>query len=131
MHHFSYKIPTNILLTVESLRLSFSNDAGKSIRGLATKKANLNPLESYNYMQKSKLPTLKFQRSLPRLPIPLLDKTCERYLLAVQPLLTPQEFTDHQRIVEEFRTHQGAELHALLKLHDQANKHTSYISEPW
>lgn len=87
--------------------------------------------ESYDYMQHSKVPTHKFQRSLPRLPIPLLQKTCERYLLATQPILTSEEFAENKRIVDEFRSNQGANLNALLKYQDQANKHTSYISEPW
>lgn len=46
----------------------------------------------YQYLQRGKLPMLHFQKSLPRLPIPELEKTCERYLNAQKPLLTAEEF---------------------------------------
>ncbi|EDV97659.1 carnitine O-palmitoyltransferase 2, mitochondrial [Drosophila grimshawi] len=85
----------------------------------------------YQYLQNSKLPTLYFQRSLPRLPIPLLEKTCERFLAAVQPLLSAEEQRDTQQVVDQFRQGVGMELHARLKQSDEANKHTSYISQPW
>jgi carnitine O-palmitoyltransferase 2 len=53
--------------------------------------------ESYQYLQKGKLPMLFFQNSLPRLPIPDLEKTCQRYLDAQRPILTDEEFhtTEH------------------------------------
>ncbi|XP_030571120.1 carnitine O-palmitoyltransferase 2, mitochondrial [Drosophila novamexicana] len=85
----------------------------------------------YQYLQNSKLPTLYFQRSLPRLPIPLLEKSCERFLAAVQPILSAEEHRETQQVVEQFRQGVGMELHAKLKQRDAANKHTSYISEPW
>ncbi|XP_030372411.1 carnitine O-palmitoyltransferase 2, mitochondrial [Scaptodrosophila lebanonensis] len=85
----------------------------------------------YQYLQRSKLPTMYFQRSLPRLPVPLLEKTCERFLTAVQPILTSTEHSATQQVVEEFRQGVGMELHARLKQSDEANKHTSYISKPW
>ncbi|TMW41707.1 hypothetical protein DOY81_013213, partial [Sarcophaga bullata] len=84
---------------------------------------------SYQYLQRSKLPTLYFQKSLPRLPIPLVDKTCERFLAAVQPITTADEFKETQQIVEHFRMHEGGNLNAMLKIKDEDNKHTSYISE--
>ncbi|XP_023168002.1 carnitine O-palmitoyltransferase 2, mitochondrial [Drosophila hydei] len=85
----------------------------------------------YQYLQNSKLPTLYFQRSLPRLPIPLLEKTCERFLASVQPILSAEEHRETQQVVEQFRQGIGMELHAKLKQRDAANKHTSYISQPW
>uniref|UniRef100_A0A1I8QD12 Choline/carnitine acyltransferase domain-containing protein n=1 Tax=Stomoxys calcitrans TaxID=35570 RepID=A0A1I8QD12_STOCA len=87
--------------------------------------------DSYQYLQRSKLPTMYFQKSLPRLPIPLVEKTCERFLAAIQPLTTAQEFSDTQQVVSEFKSNEAPELNAMLKLKDEANKHTSYISEPW
>ncbi|KAM8709797.1 hypothetical protein ACLKA7_016577 [Drosophila subpalustris] len=85
----------------------------------------------YQYLQTSKLPTLYFQRSLPRLPIPLLEKSCERFLAAVQPIVSADEYRQTQQVVAEFRQGIGMELHAKLKQRDEANKHTSYISQPW
>jgi carnitine O-palmitoyltransferase 2 len=85
----------------------------------------------YQFMQRSKIPMLHFQPSLPRLPIPLLEKTCERYLAAQRPLLDDSSFEQTKKITESFRQGVGMELHKILKDKDTQNKHTSYISEPW
>lgn len=87
--------------------------------------------QHYQYLQCSKLPTLYFQRSLPRLPIPLLENSCQRFVEATKPLLSSAEQAETQRTVEEFRQGIGMELHAKLKQRDAENKHTSYISQPW
>ncbi|KAH8288031.1 hypothetical protein KR018_002257 [Drosophila ironensis] len=87
--------------------------------------------QHYQYLQCSKLPTLYFQRSLPRLPIPLLENTCQRFLAATEPLLSPAEQAETRSRVEDFRQGIGMELHARLKQHDAKNQHTSYISQPW
>ncbi|KAH8349937.1 hypothetical protein KR084_009842 [Drosophila pseudotakahashii] len=87
--------------------------------------------QHYQYLQCSKLPTLYFQRSLPRLPIPLLENSCRRFLEATQPLLSPAELSETRETVEQFRQGIGMELHSKLKNHDTENKHTSYISQPW
>ncbi|KAM7352815.1 carnitine palmitoyltransferase 2 [Cochliomyia hominivorax] len=99
------------------------------LRTMATQSSSHS--DSYQYLQRSKLPTMYFQKSLPRLPIPLVDKTCERFLAAVQPITSAEEYKETQEIVEKFRMNEAAELNALLKIKDEANKHTSYISEPW
>ncbi|OQR89993.1 choline/Carnitine O-acyltransferase [Thraustotheca clavata] len=39
---------------------------------------------------------------LPRLPVPQLNETLERYLRSVQPLVTPAEFKEHKKLVEDF-----------------------------
>ena len=56
------------------------------------------------YIQQSKVPTLHFQRSLPRLPIPKLRDTCRRYLVAQRPLLEEEgeEYRHTEGIVKEF-----------------------------
>lgn len=89
--------------------------------------------DDYQYMQRGQIPMLHFQRSLPRLPIPKLEQTCERYLAAAQPLITDKTSYEHLvKLVEQFRTTGiGQQLQKLLIEHDKANKHTSYISEPW
>ena len=40
--------------------------------------------------------------SLPRLPVPQLNNTFEKYLKSVQPLVTPAEYKEHQKLVEDF-----------------------------
>lgn len=86
---------------------------------------------SYQFIHKSKLPTLHFQSSLPRLPIPELSKTCERYLSAVEPILSSEELKNTKSIVSSFSNGVGQDLQHLLKTSDASNKHTSYISQPW
>lgn len=74
---------------------------------------------------------LHFQPSLPRLPIPKLEKTCERYLAAVKPLLDDNSFARTSLIVDQFRQGDAPQLQKLLIEHDKRNKHTNYISGPW
>ncbi|XP_045616740.2 carnitine O-palmitoyltransferase 2, mitochondrial isoform X1 [Procambarus clarkii] len=87
--------------------------------------------DEYQYIQRSKIPTMHFQKSLLRLPIPDLDKTCTRYLRSQKALLTPEEYSVTERAVAQFKEGPGRDLHAQLKQKDKANKHTSYISGPW
>lgn len=95
-----------------------------------------NPLkiyDAYNFFKQSILPTDHFQENLPRLPIPPLDKTCQRYLAAVQPILNNDEktFDTTRQIVADFRTTDGKRLDAQLRYIDASNRQTSYISKPW
>ncbi len=42
------------------------------------------------------------QNKIPRLPIPALEETCRKYLIQVQPLLTPAELEYTKGAVKEF-----------------------------
>ena len=101
------------------------------------------------YIQKTRVPMLHFQPSLPRLPIPKLTDTCSRYLDAVEPVTTCEQFIRTQNIVNEFVKQDGegegivhllitslyviiiTALDKQLREFDAINKHTSYVSEPW
>lgn len=85
----------------------------------------------YQFLERSILPTMCFQKSLPRLPIPKLEKTCERYLNALEPLVSPEDLENTRVLVHAFKNNEGAELDSLLRRKDKANKQTSYISAPW
>ena len=89
--------------------------------------------DDYNFFKRSLLPTDHFQSSLRRLPIPQLDKTCQRYLAAVHPILNNDEnaFKETRQIVADFRMTDGKRLDAQLRLKNASNRNTSYISEPW
>ena len=87
--------------------------------------------EEYQYLQRSNVATDYFQSSLPRLPIPKLEKTCQRYLASQQCLLSDESYLKTEKIVKEFQNSNGQELHKRLTKDDKANKHTSYISGPW
>lgn len=45
---------------------------------------------------------LRFQDSLPRLPVPTLEETAARYLKTLKPLLTPAELASSTKAVEAF-----------------------------
>ncbi|XP_077487112.1 carnitine palmitoyltransferase 2 isoform X2 [Amblyomma americanum] len=87
--------------------------------------------DDYQFLERSVLPTMHFQKSLPRLPIPKLEKTCERYLQALEPLVSGKELEKTKVLVSAFKNKEGSELDQLLRKKDKANKHTSYISGPW
>ncbi|KAJ8930445.1 hypothetical protein NQ314_016772 [Rhamnusium bicolor] len=74
---------------------------------------------------------MHFQQSLPRLPIPKLDLTCERYLAAQRPLLIDEAYRKTEFNVNQFKSSVGKQLQNMLKNYDKQNKHTSYISEFW
>lgn len=86
---------------------------------------------TYQYLQRSKVPTMHFQKSLPRLPIPDLSKTGERYLKALRPLLSEDQYLKAQQRTTNFIAQEGKELQEKLISKDKRNKHTSYISEYW
>lgn len=50
----------------------------------------------------SKGPMLRFEDSLPRLPVPTLEETAKRYLKSVHPLLSQNEFEATTKAVSEF-----------------------------
>lgn len=110
-------------------RVKFVKTSYALIRQIRLKTTSTN--DDYQYLQRSKVPMLHFQPSLPRLPIPHLDKTCERYLLSIRPLLNDEEFRNSEKMVKDFQTNTGLELQKLLQEKDAANKHTNYISGYW
>ncbi|XP_017769061.1 PREDICTED: carnitine O-palmitoyltransferase 2, mitochondrial [Nicrophorus vespilloides] len=85
----------------------------------------------YQYLQNSKIPTMHFQKSLPRLPIPKLEETCARYLAAQKPILPDKVFDNTQATVKKFQETVGKHLQEQLINWDKTNKHTSYITEYW
>ena len=82
-------------------------------------------------LQNSIIPTMHFQPSLPRLPVPKLEDSCQRYLMSQKPLLTPEEYEQTKQVTENFLGYEGRALHAELIELDKKMKHTSYIAGPW
>lgn len=61
-------------------------------------------------------PMLRFQPTLPTLPVPSLDSTCAKYLESVKPLLTNDAFSKTQSIVDNFlASPQAAQLQKRLQ----------------
>ncbi|XP_043856655.1 carnitine O-palmitoyltransferase 2, mitochondrial-like [Dromiciops gliroides] len=77
------------------------------------------------------VPTLHYQNSLPRLPIPKLEDSITRYLRAQKPLLTEDQFRRTEEFSHNFQNGLGKELHNMLIFQDQHSQHTSYISDIW
>lgn len=46
--------------------------------------------------------SLVHQEGLPKLPIPSLKQTCERYLAALEPVVSEEELQYTRKLVEEF-----------------------------
>ncbi|MCJ1256483.1 Carnitine O-acetyltransferase mitochondrial [Lignoscripta atroalba] len=76
---------------------------------------------------------LRFEDSLPRLPIPTLEETSIRYLNSVHPLLNRSEFENTKKAVEEFVKPGsiGQELQKRLQAHRDDPKLKNWIYEWW
>lgn len=81
----------------------------------------------------SKGPMLRFEDSLPRLPVPSLEETSKRYLKSVKPILNDSEFTATRKAVEAFtKTGSiGLELQKRLIARRDDPKHKNWIHEWW
>ena len=58
-------------------------------------------------MHESIVPTDHFQQSLPHLPVPKLEKTCERYLKSQRALLSDTEYQNTAKITQDFQNGVG------------------------
>jgi len=76
---------------------------------------------------------LRFENSLPRLPIPTLEETGKRYLKSVHPLLSKSEFEHTAKAVEQF-LHPGGigeTLQKRLQARREDPRHKNWIYEWW
>ena len=71
--------------------------------------------------------TFAHQDKLPKLPIPDLKSTCEKYLNALKPLQSPREHQETVHAVHDFLEGEGPELNERLKRY--ATGKTSYIEQ--
>lgn len=71
--------------------------------------------------------TFASQDKLPKLPIPELESTCQKYLEALKPLQTPREHAETRHAVQEFLKNDGPDLQDKLKRY--AHGKTSYIEQ--
>lgn len=81
----------------------------------------------------SKGPMLRFQDSLPRLPVPTLQETAHRYLKSVHPLLSQSEYESTEKAVAEFVKpgSQGEVLQNRLIARREDPKHKNWMIEWW
>ena len=76
---------------------------------------------------------LRFEDSLPRLPVPSLEETSKRYLKSLHPLLNKEEFAASQKAVEEFSKAGavGQTLQERLVARAKDPKHKNWIIDWW
>ncbi|XP_074854032.1 carnitine O-palmitoyltransferase 1, liver isoform isoform X2 [Carettochelys insculpta] len=70
-----------------------------------------------------------FQTSLPRLPVPAVKKTVDRYLESVQPLMDDEQFKRMEGLAKDFAVNLGPKLQWYLKL--KSWWATNYVSDWW
>ncbi|KAL8979169.1 MAG: hypothetical protein Q9205_005432 [Flavoplaca limonia] len=100
----------------------------------ATARRAVSNNESIGYREdNSKGPMLRFEDSLPRLPVPTLEETSRRYLKSVYPLLNQAEFENTRKAVEDFVRPNGIgqELQKRLQARREDPKHKNWIYEWW
>jgi len=73
--------------------------------------------------------TFSHQDKLPKLPIPDLEQSCQKYLDSLRPLQAPREHAETQQAVREFLRGEGPELNEKLKKYAEGK--TSYIEQFW
>ncbi|TFA97421.1 Carnitine O-acetyltransferase [Trichoderma ghanense] len=69
---------------------------------MAPPKRNSSSLPPGYVEDKSKGPMLRFQDSLPRLPVPTLEETAKRYLKSLHPIISASELEHSKAAVSEF-----------------------------
>ncbi|KAI9816210.1 MAG: Carnitine O-acetyltransferase mitochondrial [Pycnora praestabilis] len=82
---------------------------------------------------KSKGAMLRYEESLPRLPVPTIQETAQRYLKSVHPLLNQSEYKNTEKAVEEFVQPNGAgeKLQKKLLARREDPRHKNWIYEWW
>ena len=111
-------------MAVRTFTKPASLDEKLGVRGEATgtmadkSKQNSSPTKETTYSH---------QDSLPKLPIPDLHSTCDKYLEALLPLQAPREHENTKAAVKKFLEHDGLELDERLRKY--ASDKTSYIEQ--
>lgn len=73
--------------------------------------------------------TFQYQDSLPPLPIPSLEESLRKYLEAVKPFSSEEEFKKTEEIVQKFQNGIGGKLHQ--KLLERAKGKRNWLEEWW
>ena len=87
-------------------------------------------LSSKGYLHETNIPTYYFQDSLPKIPIPALEDTIQRYLASAKPLLSDEEFEVTSSVASDFLHGKGKELNDALVAKNKT-QYTSYYNEYW
>ncbi len=76
---------------------------------------------------------LRFQESLPKLPVPTLEETASRYIKSLHPLLSESEFETSKKAVSDFIKPGGVgqKLQEKLLARREDPEHKNWITEWW
>lgn len=75
---------------------------------------------------------LRFQESLPRLPVPTLPSTASKYLESVRPHLSESEYTTTEKTVNEFvKSAQAVELQKRLEARAAEQGMKNWLADWW
>ncbi|XP_063244784.1 carnitine O-palmitoyltransferase 1, liver isoform isoform X2 [Bacillus rossius redtenbacheri] len=70
-----------------------------------------------------------FQGSLPRLPVPSLEETMQRYLRSIRPIVSDEQYARIEKLVDEFQNGIGIKLQRYLLL--KSWWASNYVSDWW
>lgn len=73
--------------------------------------------------------TFARQNELPRLPVPKLEDSCKKYLMALEPIQHKEDHEKTKKVVENFLQKEGPKLQSELQKY--AEDKSSYIEQWW
>uniref|UniRef100_A0A4W4G666 Carnitine O-acetyltransferase n=1 Tax=Electrophorus electricus TaxID=8005 RepID=A0A4W4G666_ELEEL len=74
---------------------------------------------------------LTHQEGLPKLPVPPLNQTCDRYLAVLEPIIESEELNQTRTLVEEFQRPGGVGERLQQGLERRAHKAENWLSDWW
>ncbi|XP_076868047.1 carnitine O-acetyltransferase isoform X2 [Brachyhypopomus gauderio] len=74
---------------------------------------------------------LAHQEGLPKLPVPPLSQTCDRYLAVLEPIMESEELNHTRTLVEEFQRPGGVGERLQQGLERRAQKAENWLSDWW